>query len=199
MADVNIFIFIYYIVEVDYCLPLLSLHLNYVIFDFKRIKQFILKFLQIKCNFCGGDEVVKTSGKVKIDHTDDESSEINVKKEIKAGAEDVTESTDLNTPLADDNVGTKLLKMMGWSGGGLGKNKQGISEPIKPVDQRSKRAGFGLPQNHKSGPLTFNDIKNEKDLQCIKHIIRDYRYSSDLNDLVFSSEFTKEQRACLHK
>ena len=29
-----------------------------------------------------------------------------------------------------DSVGHKLLKMMGWSGGGLGKGGSGISEPI---------------------------------------------------------------------
>ena len=41
------------------------------------------------------------------------------------------ESCSVDTPLGDNNVGNRLLKLMGWSGGGLGKDQQGIAEPVR--------------------------------------------------------------------
>ena len=41
--------------------------------------------------------------------------------------------------IEEQNMGHKLLKLMGWSGGGLGKGGQGISEPIRAADFNSRR------------------------------------------------------------
>jgi hypothetical protein len=32
--------------------------------------------------------------------------------------------------LSDSNVGSKMMKLMGWKGGGLGKSEQGRAEPV---------------------------------------------------------------------
>ena len=38
----------------------------------------------------------------------------------------------MKTPaVSDGSVGAKLMKLMGWSGGSLGKNEDGIAEPVQ--------------------------------------------------------------------
>jgi len=44
---------------------------------------------------------------------------------------DTTENNKNQIQLANDNIGNKLLKMMGWTGGGLGKYNQGRIDPIE--------------------------------------------------------------------
>lgn len=109
------------------------------------------------------------------------------------------------------NIGLKLLKMMGWSGGGLGAKEQGIIEPIKPVNRGKSKAGLGSewvrPKGLKSVKTknrkfdsSAEDSSVDEDLTPIKQIIKKYNNSyGDFNDLVFSPKFTKEQRAALHR
>ena len=42
-----------------------------------------------------------------------------------------TQSTDVSVPVSDESVGSRLLRLMGWTGGGLGKDAQGIEEPVR--------------------------------------------------------------------
>jgi len=44
-----------------------------------------------------------------------------------------------------DGVGLKLLKKLGWKGGGLGKNETGIINPVE-VTLRSDKVGLGMDE-----------------------------------------------------
>lgn len=53
-----------------------------------------------------------------------------VKKESVASTALRSEEGNSSLELTEDNIGQKLMKLMGWSGGGLGKKEQGIVEPV---------------------------------------------------------------------
>ncbi|OAY76480.1 G patch domain-containing protein 8 isoform X2 [Ananas comosus] len=55
---------------------------------------------------------------------------------------DDLEQASLDTQLTSSNVGFRLLQKMGWKGKGLGKNEQGIVEPIK-AGIRDPKLGVG--------------------------------------------------------
>lgn len=91
--------------------------------------------------------------------------------------------------ISDDNIGRKLMKLMGWTGGGLGKSQQGIVEPVM-IQQQMSRKGLGLKQNSCSA----KDLRNK----C-KDIMRKYLSGDMRNDLVFSVDFTSDERAIIHQ
>lgn len=47
-------------------------------------------------------------------------------------------------PIGANNIGNKLLRSMGWTGGGLGSQEQGIKNPIEAIMKNNKHGlGFG--------------------------------------------------------
>uniref|UniRef100_A0A8D8ZK49 G patch domain-containing protein 2 n=2 Tax=Cacopsylla melanoneura TaxID=428564 RepID=A0A8D8ZK49_9HEMI len=132
--------------------------------------------------------------------------------------------------LAENNIGSKLLKLMGWSGsGGLGKSGQGIAEPV-PITGRLEKTRLGLGQDHptprashasRSGGGVHSRVSDgasgeDKLGLTVKHqykltsphfkswareLLIEYVQSSNLlwfEDLIFSSSFSKEERALIH-
>lgn len=91
--------------------------------------------------------------------------------------------------LPTENVGHKLLRLMGWSGGGLGKDgNKGISEPLT-AEAVFERSGFGSGMiKGASKQFKFR----------IKKIIEDYATSDNPYDLVFTTGFDNEQRKEMH-
>ncbi|XP_033342810.2 NF-kappa-B-repressing factor [Megalopta genalis] len=91
--------------------------------------------------------------------------------------------------ISDDNIGKKLMKLMGWTGGGLGKSQQGIIEPIT-IKQQISREGLGLKSNF----CSTLDLKNKS-----KNIMRKYLAGDMKDDIVFSADFTNDERAVIHQ
>ncbi|XP_012532235.1 NF-kappa-B-repressing factor [Monomorium pharaonis] len=128
---------------------------------------------------------------------------IKVKQELGTNS-DITVTTDeikSQESLADDGdwkgsntIGNKLMKMMGWAGGGLGKSEQGIVEPMSAmVKTQINREGLGLkPNSHKaqSGEVKTKCRKLFKNLLQMDDCMR--------NEIVFL-DFSKEDRKLIHE
>lgn len=86
--------------------------------------------------------------------------------------------------LKEDNVGFKMLKMLGWTGGSLDSKGAGIVDPVS-CEIKIGRGGLGADSN-------------QVDPKRIRQMLMNFKNSQVEYDLVFSSEFTKEERAQVH-
>ncbi|XP_064811091.1 NF-kappa-B-repressing factor-like isoform X2 [Oncorhynchus masou masou] len=91
--------------------------------------------------------------------------------------------------IKEDNIGNQLLRKMGWKGGGLGREGEGISEPIKVKEQFS-REGLGMDMDKSGNQLTKRNIED---------IIRNYASSDRQDDLRFSTELNNDERKQIHQ
>jgi hypothetical protein len=94
-----------------------------------------------------------------------------------------------NIPATDqikqDNLGFKLLEKLGWKGGSLGAHGTGIIDPIN-LEIKIGKKGLGSDMDHFDQNYFRNLLKNFKK--------NDLEY-----DLIFSPEFSKEERAQIHQ
>ncbi|XP_051930014.1 NF-kappa-B-repressing factor isoform X2 [Hippocampus zosterae] len=91
--------------------------------------------------------------------------------------------------IKEDNIGNQLLRKMGWTGGGLGRDGEGIAEPIKVKEQFS-REGLGMDRDKLGSQLSKRDIED---------IIRNYVSSDRQDDLRFSTDLTNDERKQIHQ
>ena len=109
--------------------------------------------------------------------------------EVGITRDEIFDQSGADEALSDSNVGNRLLRMMGWQGGGVGKDGSGIAEPVT-VSGVINRSGLGL---HSS-----QHIGKDFDKAKIKQTLQDYAHSNDGGDIAFASDFTKEERALIH-
>ncbi|GFS66583.1 uncharacterized protein NPIL_231293 [Nephila pilipes] len=100
----------------------------------------------------------------------------------------VVSAQDCKSIISDNNIGCKMLKMMGWTGGAIGKSG-GIIEPII-ANQRGMHQGLGFSNNN-------TKIQNFK--QKVQGLLKDYSLSRTTSDLIFSTDFSKEERKEIHQ
>lgn len=88
--------------------------------------------------------------------------------------------------LKEDNLGFRMLKALGWRGGtSLGPKNEGIIDPIN-LSIKIGRQGLG------------NDNPNF-DAKYFNDLLRNFKQNQLEYDLIFSSDFKKEERARIHQ
>lgn len=93
--------------------------------------------------------------------------------------------------IQEDNLGYKLLQKLGWKGGSLGANGNGIIDPIESQIKIGRR-GFG------SNECKANVKNDDFDRNFIQNVLENYQRNQIDYDLIFSAEFSKEERSDIH-
>ncbi|RUS75647.1 hypothetical protein EGW08_016601, partial [Elysia chlorotica] len=96
--------------------------------------------------------------------------------------------------IGETNLGNRMLRKMGWSGGGVGKDGAGIVEPVAAHGVLG-RAGLGLSSSSAPGA----GFEERQFRQKVRTALRQYIERGDQEDLRFSPEFSKEERKIIHQ
>ncbi|XP_055523726.1 NF-kappa-B-repressing factor-like [Wyeomyia smithii] len=104
--------------------------------------------------------------------------------------------------IEESNLGFKLLQKLGWTGGSLGSKNEGIVDPIK-CQIKIGRKGLGVNSanqsaNNKTGKINPRDNVYGIDVEFYQRTMQNFRNIGVEYDMVFSNEFTKEERALFH-
>ncbi len=89
--------------------------------------------------------------------------------------------------ISENNLGSQMLRKMGWTGGGLGSKGKGRADPVL-VDETQGRRGLG--QVATDGGVNKVSVKNT---------VRNFIMDNQRKELRFSSDLSKEDRAIVHK
>lgn len=95
---------------------------------------------------------------------------------------------DIEPPrIPESNLGNQMLRKMGWTGGGVGREgNEGRADPVM-VYQVDKRQGLGHGED--SGI----------NMRSVKNTVQNFMMDSSKKELRFSSALCKEDRAIVHK
>lgn len=105
---------------------------------------------------------------------------------IKPNEQNASNASASNGQLQENNLGFKMLKMLGWKGGSLGAKGNGILDPVKS-EIKIGRGGLGANSSEQFDKKYFRDL------------LTNFKNSRVEYDLVFSKDFTKEERAQIHQ
>lgn len=98
----------------------------------------------------------------------------------------------IDNKLTEENKGFKMMKMMGWKGGALADGA--IDEPIS-VQLKVNRTGLGLAKPSGGSGGSGNSVDHKFFMGYLHRYKRD---EDNIHELVFSKDFSKEERAALH-
>lgn len=122
----------------------------------------------------------------------EKADQISISKQgnvIKAFVEKIDEG---KLEIDSTNIGYKMMQKLGWTGGGLGSNKDGMREPISLDFGQTTRHGLGAKSTLDEGDM------DKLNFEYCRQLFKNYCASEEIRDLKFTSAFSKNQRASLH-